>query len=327
MLNPNQVITDMPAISVHNLRKRFGKNVALDGVHFVLRQGERLGLLGPNGAGKTTLVRCLARRIRADEGTIEVLGEPITHRGGSARLGIVPQELAIYEDLTAHQNLLFFGRFHGLKGRLLRERVEWALEWTGLADRAQQLIRGFSGGMKRRINLACGVMHSPKILLLDEPTVGVDPQSRERIYTMVDSLSEGGCSILLTTHHLEEAEGQCERLVIMDRGGVIADGTIDELIDQSVGPLRWVRLRLANPSGQKKHHQWDTDFSDLQAHTVSIAGDEQVVSARMDNVAKNLPRLLHQMREQGAIIKDVEVQSPSLHDVFLDLTGEQLRDV
>ena len=201
MLNPNQVITDVPAISVHNLRKRFGKNVALDGVHFVLRQGERLGLLGPNGAGKTTLVRCLARRIRADEGTIEVLGEPITHRGGSARLGIVPQELAIYEDLTAHQNLLFFGRFHGLKGRLLRERVEWALEWTGLADRAQQLIRGFSGGMKRRINLACGVMHSPKILLLDEPTASLDSATEKSVIDALLAWSAEGRTLVMATHH------------------------------------------------------------------------------------------------------------------------------
>jgi len=317
---------EIPALEVRNLRKRFGRQVALDGVHFELQQGERLGLLGPNGAGKTTLVRCLARRIRADEGEIQILGAPLAPGGTLSVLGVVPQELAIYEDLTAKQNLNFFGKIHGMSGRRLRERVHWALDWTGLSDRSGQLVRYFSGGMKRRINLACGVMHAPKILLLDEPTVGVDPQSRERIYTMIDSLSAEGCSVLLTTHHMEEAEGQCERLVIMDRGQIVADGKIDVLTDQAVGSSRYVRLRIHMQSGcipgdlLSSLERWEMEM-------ISESDREKIATMRMHEVAKNLPNLLEEIHRSGVLVTDVEVQSPSLHDVFLELTGAQLRDV
>lgn len=325
-MSNSRILDDTPALSIQDLRKRYGKTNALDGVVFKLHQGERLGLLGPNGAGKTTLVRCIARRIRADQGDIVLLGEPMAPTGTSPSLGIVPQELAIYEDLSAYQNLYFFGRFHGLRGRELKHRIHWALEWTGLKDRSSQLVRHFSGGMKRRINLACGVMHSPRVLLLDEPTVGVDPQSRERIYVMIDSLSEEGCSILLTTHHMEEAEWQCDRLVIMDRGRVVADGTIDELIDQSVGPSRSVRLRIDGHS--LRHHPREFGFlRKWEPEIVFRSDEEQVVELRMNDVAQYLPAILEQLSAQSVIVRDIEVQPPSLHDVFLALTGKHLRDV
>lgn len=318
-------LSDTPALEIRNLRKSFGRQVALDGIHLILNQGERLGLLGPNGAGKTTLVRCIARRIRADNGDLLLMGEPMAPRGTSSMLGIVPQELAIYEDLSAYQNFYFFGRFHGLRGRDLKRRIKWALEWTGLQDRAKHLVRHFSGGMKRRVNLACGVMHSPRVLLLDEPTVGVDPQSRERIYNMIDSLSREGCSILLTTHHMEEAEGQCERSVIMDRGKVVADGTIDELVEGSVGSSRFVRLRVdarsLNQSGMDLGFLKDQDLE-----IIPYAGDEMILTIKMRDVAKNISRVLVQLGDQGVVVNDVEIQTPSLHDVFLALTGEQLRD-
>lgn len=315
-----------PALEIRNLKKSFGRQSALDGIAITLNQGECLGLLGPNGAGKTTLVRCIARRIRADDGEIMLMGEPIAPQGASSLLGIVPQELAIYEDLSAFQNLHFFGRFHGLRGRELRRRVNWALEWTGLQDRAKHLVRFFSGGMKRRVNLACGVMHSPRVLLLDEPTVGVDPQSRERIYTMIDSLSAEGCSILLTTHHMEEAEGQCERLVIMDRGRLVAEGTIDELIDCSVGSSRAVRLRVDRRSMDKQRIDLGSlQYQDLRV--ISNSGDEQIVDIKIKDVVKNIPLILRQLSDRDILVNDIEIQTPSLHDVFLALTGEQLRDV
>ena len=326
MSNPLSLRSSFPAIAVRNVRKRFGDRTVLDGVGFELKRGELLGLLGPNGAGKTTLVRCLSGRIRADAGEIELDGQVISAQaGGSATLGIVPQELAIYQDLSAYQNLFYFGRFHGLRGSKLKSRVAWALEWTGLWDRRLQLVRCFSGGMKRRINLACGILHQPRVLLLDEPTVGVDPQSRDRIYTMIDALSAEGCSILLTTHHMDEAESQCDRLVIMDQGKIVADGRIDALIEKTIGSTRLVRLRLRMTSEA-------CDLDDLfYESTWNIERfdrfkQEAIVKIKMNDVAKNLSPLLEQIEGTGAVIEDVEVQAPSLHDVFIELTGEQLRD-
>ena len=211
-----------PALRVRDVAKRFRSAVALDRASLELQRGERLALLGPNGAGKTTLVRCICGRAVPDAGEIEMLGERLPPTGGRQGLGFVPQEVALYPDLTARENLEAFGRFHGLRGGELRKAVQWALGWTGLSDRARELTKTFSGGMKRRVNIACGVLHRPRVLLLDEPTVGVDPQSRERIFAMLDELRDHGTSILLTTHQLDEAEQRCDRIVIIDHGRVIA---------------------------------------------------------------------------------------------------------
>ncbi|TWT43149.1 ABC transporter ATP-binding protein [Botrimarina hoheduenensis] len=235
------------ALAVADLVKAFGERRALDGVSFQAQQGQLVGLLGPNGAGKTTLIRCLIGRCRPDAGSIELFGQPLPARGGRERLGFVPQDLGIYPDLSVRENLHAFGVFHGLRGALLRERIEWALEWTGLKDRVEALPKTFSGGMKRRVNIACGVLHEPAVLLLDEPTVGVDPQSRERIFAMIDTLRQAGTTILLTTHHLEEAETRCERVLIIDHGRVIAEGTVGELIRETVGSDRQATIRLARP--------------------------------------------------------------------------------
>jgi ABC-2 type transport system ATP-binding protein len=326
MSNPSSLGSKYPAILVQNLRKRFGAHIALDGVGFELKRGERLGLLGPNGAGKTTLVRCLSGRIRSDSGEIKLEGQSVLAEAvSSALLGIVPQELAIYQDLTAYQNLFYFGRFHGLRGGDLKSRVAWALEWTGLKDRRSQLVRHFSGGMKRRINLACGVLHQPRVLLLDEPTVGVDPQSRERIYAMIDSLSDEGCSILLTTHHMDEAESQCDRLVIMDRGRIVADGSIDALIEKTIGSTRWVRLRFRMTQDAIDFEKLIYEFSTHIEEYIDFK-EESVVKVRMNEVARNLPLLIGRLEGNGIAIEDIEVHAPSLHDVFIELTGEQLRD-
>jgi ABC-2 type transport system ATP-binding protein len=309
-----------PVLEIRGLRKSYGSLHALQGVSFELAHGQRMAFLGPNGAGKTTLIRCLSGRTRPNEGQIRLLGRPIEESGMRAALGLVPQEIALYGDLTTRENLLAFARFHGLGRHSARQRVEWALQWTGLEERADDLVGGFSGGMKRRVNLACGVMHSPQVLLLDEPTVGVDPQSRERIFTMLDELSRGGTSILLTTHHLDEAEQRSDRIVILDQGRVIADGTIDQLVQQSVGTSRLVRLRIDRPLSQPlmvatSESRW----------TVGRRGDD-CLSTRIDDVSVHLPRLLDVVRNSGYEIFDVEVQAPSLHHVFLHLTGHELRD-
>ena len=301
-----------PALRVRDVAKRFRGAVALDRASLELRRGERLALLGPNGAGKTTLVRCICGRAVPDSGQIEMLGRPLPPTGGRQRLGFVPQEVALYPDLTARENLEAFGRFHGLRGGELRQAVAWALAWTGLADRARQLTRTFSGGMRRRVNIACGVLHRPLVLLLDEPTVGVDPQSRERIFAMLDELRDHGTSVLLTTHQLDEAEQRCDRIVIIDRGRVIAAGTLAELVEGTVGPKRRVTLRLAAPGPRPEGFR--------------AGGDPRELVAEVGDVALELPALLGRVREAGGEVSDVEVRAPSLHAVFIHLTGRELRE-
>lgn len=208
------------ALNVVDAKKAFGDHQALRGINLSIYQGEQIALLGPNGAGKTTLVRSICGRCQLDSGRVELFGRELSDSVASEVLGVVPQDLAIYGDLTTQENLTIFGRLHGVNRRELKDRVEWALEWIGLADRRHHLTKTFSGGMKRRVNIACGVMHRPKLLLLDEPTVGVDPQSRQRIFDMCDELVADGTTIVLTTHHLDEAESRCSRIIIVDHGRV-----------------------------------------------------------------------------------------------------------
>ncbi|XZE51365.1 ABC transporter ATP-binding protein [Planctomycetaceae bacterium SH139] len=301
------------ALEIIELRKSYAQVAALRGVSLRLEAGERLALLGPNGAGKTTLIRCICGLTQPDSGEIKFFDEPLPARGGREGFGVIPQDIALYEDLSARQNLLAFGRFHGLTGSRLKDRVGWALEWTGLEQEANSQVGTFSGGMKRRINLACGVLHSPQVVLLDEPTVGVDPQSRQRIFAMLSRLSDEGTSILLTTHHLDEAADQCDRIVIIDHGGVVANGTLTELIERTVGSSRRVRLQVAEsvPTPLPGWH--------LEPTTGRLA-------TSVNHVARELPGMLQKVHQAGYTIDDVEVQTPSLHHVFLHLTGHNLRD-
>ena len=218
-------------LEIEGLARRYGGQDALCGVSLALRAGECLGLLGPNGAGKTTLVRAIAGRVRPDAGAITLLGRPLQPgaREGRESLGVVPQEIALYADLTAQENLEIFGALQEVPRAALAERVAWALAFSGLEARRDDRVSAYSGGMKRRLNIACSTLHQPRILLLDEPTVGVDPQSRERIWRMLAELQAEGASLVLTTHQLDEAETQCDRIVIIDHGRVIAQGTLAEL--------------------------------------------------------------------------------------------------
>jgi ABC-2 type transport system ATP-binding protein len=301
-------------LTVNGARKRFGDVVALDGASFTLRQGELLALLGPNGAGKTTLIRAISGRVQLDSGDVRLFGTPLTGSKTPPELGLVPQELAIYPSLTARENLHAFGRLQGLSPRDVAERVKWALSVTALEDRADEPIKAFSGGMKRRLNIACGVIHRPRVVLLDEPTVGVDPQSRERIYDMLAGLTRDGVSLLLTTHHLEEAEARCSRTVIIDRGKVIAAGSMAELVDQTVGRHRIVTLRV------------DAAVTVPPAGIEVAADDPRLLRARVTNVARELPGLLGALSAQGRDVEDVEVRGPSLQSVFIHLTGRELRE-
>jgi ABC-2 type transport system ATP-binding protein len=305
--------SEIAALSVVDLWKKYGNNQALSGTSLSVGRGERLALLGPNGAGKTTLIRSMCGRVRPDRGQVLLMGCSIREPDALQKMGVVPQDLAIYADLTAKQNLECFGQLHGLRGRRLRDRVAWALQWIGLEDRAHELTRGFSGGMKRRVNIACGVMHRPQILLLDEPTVGVDPQSRQRIFDMLDELNQEGTSIVLTTHHLDEAETRSDRIVIIDHGKVVADGTLEQLIESTIGLRRQVAIQttgmlVAAPPG--------LDWDPTRGRFVCF----------VDNVVEELPKILDRIRLVGGIVTDLEVHQPDLHHVFLHLTGKELRE-
>lgn len=280
---------------------------------FDIQPSERVALLGPNGAGKTTLVRSICGRVKLDGGNVSIQGIPITNSNAMKRLGVVPQDLAIYPDLSAKDNLECFGRLHGLRGQQLTNRITWALDWIGLTDRANDLTRHFSGGMKRRVNIACGVLHRPRILLLDEPTVGVDPQSRQRIFDMLDELHSQGTSIVLTTHHLDEAEQRCDRIVIVDHGTVIAQGTLAEIIDNTIGHSRTVYITAQGPFvAVPQGLRWEPTTSQF--------------IATIDSVATDLPALLQKIQRVGGTVLDLNVHRPNLHDVFLHLTGKELRE-
>ncbi len=308
-------------LTVTGARKTFGAVTALDGASFTLRKGELLALLGPNGAGKTTLIRAISGRVRLDAGEIRLFDTTLDGRRTPPELGIVPQEIAVYPMLTARENLEVFGRLHGLTGPTLSAQVDWALEGTGLADRARESVRQFSGGMRRRLNIACGILHRPRVVLLDEPTVGVDPQSRDRIYDLLASLSASGVSMLLTTHHLEEAEARCDRTVILDHGRVVAAGTTTELVAQTVGRFRLVSLRLTAPlNGAHGERLAAMPGVELEPAVPTV------VRARLADVAAELPPLLEFIRAAGGTVEDVDVRGPSLQSVFIHLTGKDLRE-
>jgi len=303
----------MDVLRIESARKCFGRTEALSALSFELREGELLGLLGPNGAGKTTLIRALAGRLALDGGRIVLFGREPGRADPRPELGVVPQEIALYPLLTARENLEVFGRLHGLAGGALRSRVDWALGWTGLGERARTLVRDYSGGMKRRLNLACGVLHHPKVVLLDEPTVGVDPQSREKVFEMLAALRAGGASLLLTTHHLEEAEVRCERIVIVDHGRAVAQGTLPELVAHAGLAGRQVRLTP------------DRDVATPPAGLAREGGDG-VLTATIGDVGAELPALLERVRAAGLLVRDLSVRTATLQQVFLSLTGRELRE-
>jgi len=305
-------VTAVPALKVENAAKRFGDTPALAGASLTLEAGEWLALLGPNGAGKTTLVRSLVERVRLDSGTLEIFGQRLDGSAAAARtsgrLGLVPQEIALYPLLTAAENLRLWGELSGAES--LGERIEWALEWIGLEGRRHDRVATFSGGMKRRLNIACGILHRPDVVLLDEPTVGVDPQSRERIWEMLGELRSAGAALLLTTHQLDEAQKVADRIVIFDHGRDVASGTFQQLVEETVGPGRRVTLRLAAPIAAPGG--FELDGSTLRG---SLA-----------DLAEELPGLLERVAMAGGRVLDVEIEAPSLQAVFIHLTGRELRE-
>ena len=308
-------------LACRGLRKRFGDLVAVDGVGFEIAAGETYGLLGPNGAGKTTTISMICGLLAPDEGEVAVAGRRLTTTSVEAKaaIGYVPQEVALYPDLTARENLAFFARLYGLDARDRNARVEEVLGVVGLRERADDRAREYSGGMKRRLNIALGLLHRPSLLVLDEPTVGVDPQSRNAILESVEQLGHEGMAVLYTTHYMEEAERLCDRVGIIDLGRIRAEGTRRELVELVGGRDR---IRLAGAG-------------DLEAAAEAARGVAGVVDAStgdgtleivVESARSVLPELLAHVGAAGLAVRDVEVREPDLESVFLHLTGKALRD-
>lgn len=295
---------------------------ALGGVDLDLGTGEWVGLVGPNGAGKTTLFRGLVGLLRFDAGTIEVAGQRLT-RATAPRLrqhiGLVPQEIALYPALTARENLALFGQLHGCRPGELGVRIAWALEWTGLASRADHAAGEFSIGMQRRLNIACGILHRPQLLLLDEPTVGVDPQGRQRIWAMLEEVRDQGATILQSSHQLDEIQRACDRMVILDHGRVVAAGSMDDLVATTAIGARRLRAVLDRPPGEA-----GLDLGDLAAAGLKLEGREVV--GIVEEVESQLPSLFEAIRRQGLTIEHLEVGAPRLEEIFIRLTGTELRE-
>jgi len=316
-----EVVMARPLLEVSGLRRRFGDVQAVKDVSFTIHEGETYGLLGPNGAGKTTCISMVTGVLRRDAGEVRLDGVAITTSGTAGRdaIGLVPQDLALYPDLTAKENLTFFGRLYGMHGAGLKGRMDEVLEVVGLADRAGGLARTYSGGMKRRLNIAIGLLHRPKLLILDEPTVGVDPQSRNAILESVERLSREGVAVLYTTHYMEEAERLCDRVGIIDEGVLVAEGTWRELV-QSIGGEDVVRIEASGDLEAAAAAARDLDG--VKAARVQ-SGALQVVTT---GASRLLPRLVQVVDAQGVELTHVEVKEPDLESVFLHLTGKALRD-
>ena len=302
-------------IEVVRLVKRFGTLIALDGVSLRLAQGQCLGLLGPNGAGKSTLIRGIVGRVIPDSGQISIFGAEAGSRAARQALGWIPQEIAIYPRLTCRENLISFGKYQGLSGARLAEQVAWCLTWAALEDRANHPAGKLSGGMKRRLNMAAGIIHRPRLVLMDEPTVGVDPQSRNRIFEMIEQLRADGMAVLYTTHYMEEAERLCDRIAIIDHGQIIAEGSSEELVRGAFGTRTEVTARFFGNAGAIA--SW---VEQRGGHTSN--GTAQFTIDRPADIAP----LLEDASAHDIGIEDVSLRRPNLESVFLQLTGRELRD-
>ena len=306
--------------TMKNIVKRYGEQVVLDHLNLEIRKGEILGLLGPNGAGKTTAIRSLSGLIDPDGGEITLLGQKQSTKNLKVRydLGLVTQEMTVFNDLSVMENLKYFGGLYGLKGAELRENIKEVLTFIELEDHTRKKPKQLSGGMQRRLNIGCALLHKPKFVIMDEPTVGIDPQSRNHILESVKRLAANGTTILYTSHYMEEIQAICDRIIIMDAGRVIAEGTVDELV------------------GKIKHEDY-VKFTSLQGSLAlvqelkAIAGVKHVELNNNDYTvisiagSGNVHRIMEMAQRYGGITNFSEIQ-PTLEDVFLTLTGKSLRD-
>ncbi len=310
-----------PVLVVTDLVRRFGDLTAVDGVSFQIEPGETFGLLGPNGAGKTTTISIIAGLIPAHSGTAVVMGDLMgpSHVAPKRHIGLVPQDLALYPELSARENLTYFGRLQGMRGPALKKRVDHVLELTGLSDRAKDSTKEYSGGMKRRLNIGIGLLHAPELLILDEPTVGVDPQSRNAILESVEALAVEGMAVLYTTHYMEEAERVCDRIAIIDSGRIQAEGTRDELI-ALVGGLDTIELQGTGDLGAAA-----AVLRKLSTVTSVDIGSGRLLLSVQD-AASAVADAVNAATRAGMKLGGVEISRPTLESVFLHVTGKTLRD-
>ncbi|NNN20707.1 MAG: ABC transporter ATP-binding protein [Acidimicrobiales bacterium] len=311
----------LAVLECSHLVKSFGSRKAVNDISFQIDPGECYGMLGPNGAGKTTTISIACGLLQKDSGLVKVNGKELNHKSILPKrdIGYVPQDLALYPELSASDNLRFFGRLYGLSGRELEGRINETLETVGLIDRRDDRIESFSGGMKRRANIAAGLLHKPSLLVLDEPTVGVDPQSRNAILEAVQLLSNEGMAVLYTTHYMEEAERLCDRVGIIDKGQIVAEGTRRELVEQ-LGSLDRIRISV---SGMHREGAEVLRKLDGVQEVIEI-GDE--IEVLIPQARLKLPSVIEALVENHLPLTSLEVVEPNLEAVFLALTGRELRD-
>ncbi len=308
-------------INIENLTKNFGDNIAVDNLTLSIEKGEILGLLGPNGAGKTTTINIITSILKPTKGEVEIFGKSLYKYGPEikAGMGIVPQCISLYENLTVEENISFFAKLYGLRGASLREGLNYALDFTSLQDHRKTKCKNLSGGMQRRLNIACAIAHKPEIIIMDEPTVGIDPQSRNHILNMVKKLNKEGCTIIYTSHYMEEVQQLCNKIIIMDNGKLIAKGSKDDLIS------------LISDNSTLEIEGYDIDESILKK-LLEIKGvknysfDENKVLITSSKDVSNLSCIINFFTSNNLEIKNMGYKTLDLEDVFLTLTGKKLRD-
>lgn len=311
----------MKIINITKLTKKFKDLVAVDNLSLSIFEGEIYGLLGPNGAGKSTTINIISGLINSDEGSIEIFEKNMDKHSNQIKkfIGIVPQDLAIYEDLTAYENVCFFASLYGLRGGDLKQAVMQALDFVGLTEKAKDFPKQFSGGMKRRLNIACAIAHKPRLIIMDEPTVGIDPQSRNHILHSVKQLNSMGCTVIYTSHYMEEVEEICSRIGIIDHGKLIAEGTKEEL--KSIITDKNSFIITVSSTDKVKEEE-------LKAipGVVTVSIEENIIKVNSRKEINNLDKLILYLSSRNTAIKNVESKVPDLETVFLTLTGRKLRD-
>ncbi len=307
-------------VEIKNLNKRYGSKLAVDNLSLKISKGEILGLLGPNGAGKTTLINSIIGITDVQSGEIKIFGHNMIGNGKEirSRIGVVPQNIALIKEFTAIENVTYFARLYGLKGQALKEGVRAALEFTNLWERRKEYPKKFSGGMQRRLNIACSIAHRPELIIMDEPTVGIDPQSRNHILESVRTLRDGGSTVVYTSHYMEEVEAVCTNVAIMDNGRLIAQGT-KESLKEYVQEEQVAEILLENANfsiTQAVKDVFGVKECTLQGNAMTVVFDR----------SSNISKVLNAITEKGGVISKIGMQEATLEDVFLALTGKKLRD-